>query len=310
MLINQLKSVFRIIIYLIKRALTGSIRFRRETIDFNHENQSVINSLVQQGFTQFSDLIIPPSTGLRLKDKVIGSVFVNGLVQNLAYLKTCILHPPKNVFNAKTFRLNYFRIPKVASTSVLQVLIAHELSVDTSALSQKQIDVAGALYLRQNIDKNMLDFQNLAIVRNPLSRLCSVYKNIFQGSSKDFIFENYLFGLFDREMGFSDFVEQLVKIPPIIADPHLKPQYDLIYQHHGVKAVKIFKIEEIETTLNPYLQANFGFTISHLNKSREATAAYGDYYTLKTARKVYKYYQKDFVAFHYNRDFDDLIRRL
>ena len=309
-MINPIKTIFQIAIYLVKRALTGSIRFRRETIDFNNEKQSVINALIRQGFTQFSDLIKPPGTGRRLKKKVAKSIFISGLVQNLAYFKTCILHPPNNVFSAKTLQLNYFRIPKVASTSILQVLIAHELSVNTGALSQKQIDVIGELYLERNIDKNALDFQNLAIVRNPLSRLYSVYKNIFQAASQNFIFENYLFGLFNRGMRFSDFIEQLVKIPSIIADPHLKPQYDLIYKHHNAEQMKIFKIEEIETALNPYLQANFGFTLNHLNKSDGKTAAYKDFYTLKTAGKVYKYYQKDFLAFNYTDDFDDLIRRL
>ena len=193
---------------------------------------------------------------------------------------------------------------------MLQILIARELSIDTTTLSQKQIDVLGDLLFQNDVEEEVINFQNLAIVRNPLSRIYSVYKSIFKGHSQDFIYESYLFGLFNKDMTFASFVDKLVQIPSTIADYHFKPQYELIYHHQHVKEAKIFKMEEIDTVLNPYLKTNFDISLAHLHKGQEHGESFRDIYSLETARKIYKYYYQDFTFLNYSSEFEALIDEL
>lgn len=307
---SRVKRILQILIYLVNRTISGSIRFRKDSIDFNQEKRLVLDSLIQQGFDQVYHLAKPPSTGVRLRKKVDRSAFFSSLVQNFAYIKTAITHNPNNILSAGTIKMNYFRVPKAASTSILQLLVSKELSIEPEKLSQKQIDILGDLLFQNKLKSHTAHFQNIAIVRNPLSRLHAVYRTIFQGSPKDFIYESYLFGLFTRDMDFDRFVNAVTKIPPTIADYHFRPQYELIYNHQCVRKIKIFKMEEIDTVLNSYLMANFDFTLAHLNKGHSNKEILDNIYSLETARKVYTYYHRDFTYFNYAKDYNDLIMNL
>ena len=143
-----------------------------------------------------------------------------------------------------------------------------------------------------------------SIVRNPFSRLVSVYKGIFETEGdRPFIYQNYLGGILPKYLSFNEFVFRICQIPDRLKDQHIKPQYLFIkpYQKMNLK-VQIFKLEE-PGPINEFL-SRYKMDFPHLNKGTNGSN-YNDYYSKKTKNIVEEMYAHDFELFNYEQKIPD-----
>jgi hypothetical protein len=141
-------------------------------------------------------------------------------------------------------------------------------------------------------------------VRNPFERLVSVYRDFFETRNSNFIYHDYLFGIFPQSISFTEFVNRISVIPDALKDQHMKPQHCFLkfYEQKNI-AVTILKLEETEN-VNLFLQ-HYSLQLPHLNKSGIAYD-YRNYYTLETLRKASGIYQADIENFGYKKELAEL----
>jgi hypothetical protein len=143
------------------------------------------------------------------------------------------------------------------------------------------------------------------IVRNPFTRLVSVYRDLFENKGH-YIYRDYLFGILPQQISFSEFVERLSRIPDRLKDQHLKPQHAFLkYYEQKSLEVKVFKLEEPEP-LNQFLNQR-DLSLPHINKS---TAPYDSYYDLNTFNLVREVYKGDINRFAYKMEEKALLEHL
>ena len=196
---------------------------------------------------------------------------------------------------------SYIRIPKSASTSVSKAMLEKIYPVlKQSAINEKQIN-----YLT-DVNLHVLGTQSanhtyFTIVRNPFSRLVSVYRSFFENNSQDYIYRDYLFGILPPHLSFFDFVDRIAHIPDRLKDQHIKPQNCFLEYYEKKKIeVKVLKLEDSEK-LNQFLSQN-SLQLAHVNKSAE-TYDYRAYYNANTLSKVYELYKMDFERFGYQQEY-------
>lgn len=194
-------------------------------------------------------------------------------------------------------KLFYIRIPKAASTSISSQMLAlinpktkHEL------LSPTQLNFITDAWLKTEINE-VNQHIGFTVVRNPLERLVSVYKDIFLNTDeKPFIYQNYLGGILPKNLSFDEFVNRISRIPDRLKDQHFKPQHLFVrpYLKKGID-VKIFKLEKPELIME--FMAGYGMDFPHINKS--SSTDYMDLYSTKTLKIVQNMYVHDFKLYDY-----------
>jgi hypothetical protein len=169
----------------------------------------------------------------------------------------------------------YFRVPKVASTSLLITL----RKIDNIKLIDYKPD-------------NSFKF---TFVRNPFDRLASCYRHVIQKGAMNNI-QNH--PDLHRDMSFEEFVDAISKIKVEDMDIHFRPQYTFIPEKPDF-------IGKFENLSEDYLTVCKMIGIKapgllHENKTNKTI--FKDYYTQKIVDKVVKLYKKDFELFKYNPD--------
>lgn len=226
----------------------------------------------------------------------------NNLVGQLSFIK--------NSFTLKgghltAGNLSYIRIPKSANTSMSMAML--EKLYPT--LKQKTMDSTQINYLTDvNLHCKKESRENqcyFTTVRNPFSRLVSVYRDFFEHSDSSFIYHDYLFGVLHPQLSFAEFVDRITRIPDRLKDQHIKPQCAFLnyYVKENVP-VKIFKLEEIEK-LQEFL-SSYSLHLPHLNKSTDAYD-FKKYYTPALLRKVHHLYRTDVAKFGYEQEYQNLL---
>lgn len=141
-------------------------------------------------------------------------------------------------------------------------------------------------------DKPIHGYYNFAIVRNPIDRLCSLFKNkvrpdrdtdamYLRGCERP-VFERY--GIFHNGMNFDEFVSAIVSIRD--PDPHFDKQVNLVPE-----GVDVSKME------NYWQLIAISWVLPKLNSS-------GSYHTVmskETKDMIYEHYKEDFIKFGYDR---------
>jgi len=108
------------------------------------------------------------------------------------------------IFSFKKHHATYFRVPKVASTSLL--------------ISFRKVD---------DVDKteNLKSNFKFAFVRNPFDRLASAYRHLIHRASVGSVYNNE--GIY-KYMPFEEFIDVISKIPHEKLDIHFRPQYTFV----------------------------------------------------------------------------------
>lgn len=255
--------------------------------DFNQ-----IRSETLKEFLEF----IPPGKKVMIPHSSRKGVIKN-MIGQMAYFQKSF-RPRGAHLTFKT--LSYIRIPKSGSTSISLEMLRHVYpALKERVLTEKQIN----FLTDANLETENPGATIFTIARNPFSRLVSVYRDFFEKQSS-FIYADYLFGIFAKDISFSEFVHRLALIPDRLKDQHIRPQH-LFFQFYERKGltVRIFHLEK-QDKLNNFLAGN-SLQLHHLNKSADEYD-YRLYYTVETLEKVRSVYATDVVRFGYENDYHEL----
>lgn len=220
-----------------------------------------------------------------------GSTILRSIYINFSYIKTCWTYTPK-YFALDNSNFAYLRIPKCASTSLLEQFIKsknHELRTQT--MTDDQIDVLSEDFSQENIDH----LQIFTIARSPFRRLVSLYVKVFYPSNNFFVYQNYLFGIIKLDFTFHEFVKVISVIPHKLMEQHIRPQY-LFYPN---KKLKTFKLETQKLELKKFL-AQYDITLSQKNKSIDYD--YREFYNSEILELVADIYKKDIEILEYQEE--------
>ena len=284
-MINTGKKYFQFLGLLLKHG-----RFGHSGENFNQSREESLKELLN---------FIPPSCAIALSGGTTSLAWKNAIARNLvaqlAFLKNSLKTKGDHLTSKD---LSYIRIPKSASTSMSKEM----LEKIYPALKQKAITENQINFLTDvNLQPALEDSVNLfTIVRNPFSRLVSVYRDFFE-KKNNFIYRDYLFGVLHQHISFSEFVDRITCIPDQLKDQHIRPQHTFLkYYEKQNLDVKIFKLEHSEQ-LNQFL-SQYDMKLPHLNKSAERYD-FRSYYDAYTLNKVYTLYQVDIEKFDYRQEY-------
>ncbi|MBX2971437.1 MAG: sulfotransferase family 2 domain-containing protein [Cyclobacteriaceae bacterium] len=197
-------------------------------------------------------------------------------------------------------KLFYVRIPKAASTSLSHVMLGLiKPDLKSKSLNATQLNFLADAWMQTQCSTDLKSFTGFTVVRHPVSRLLSVYRDFFLSrESKPFIYQNYLGGILPQNLSFDEFVERIHRIPDRFKDQHFKPQHLFThpYLQKGIP-VQFFKLEDpekLQAFLLPY-----NITLPHLNKTPESTPISYRESTINTIKKVYTF---DFEVYGYDQN--------
>lgn len=180
-------------------------------------------------------------------------------------------HIKHMIFSFDKHNVTYFRVPKVASTSLLMTF--------------RQLDNVEKV---SNYDKDSFKF---AFVRNPFDRLASCFRHVIQkGALQGIQGHPDLY----REMTFDSFVDVISKIEVKNMDIHFRPQYTFIPETPDF----LGKFENLDNDFSELCnKIKINAILIHKNKTDRID--YKTYYNSSTEEKVRKIYKTDFKLFNY-----------
>ncbi len=240
---------------------------------------------------------------IKLRTKLALKPFIGPLLSSLAYMKS-VRRINRNFFFVDSLQLGYVRMLKCASTTVMRsILPVIDSTLKTLMLSDKEVDTLSWHYAKHEI-KEQQRHQLFTVVRNPFSRLVSVYLDLFDSNNPHFPYEGHLFGILKHKMSFVEFVNTLSEIPNELMAPHFISQYQIIQACGGFGRIKIFRLEKDFVELTDFLHS-YSLEINYSNRNK-SVYDYKSYYTADTLYKVYDIYKNDVEQFGYLADFKAL----
>lgn len=194
--------------------------------------------------------------------------------------------------------LAYVRIPRAASTSLSKaMLLANFPHLRKNEFTSGEINFLTDHYLQSHIEKDDSPREFFTVVRNPFARLVSVYRTFFELPHEPFLYDDYLFGILQKNQSFKEFVKTLMVIPDRLKDQHVRPQHRFLRYYEQRKiTVKIMRLEEPEK-ISDFLRAR-GLSFEVVNQSNPSYD-YRRYYDRETVDCVSKMYKADLARFGY-----------
>lgn len=240
-----------------------------------------------------------------LPDKIIPAATTRHsslIVQNLHAAGALIKNSLRNAgghLTAPGKKLFYVRIPKAANTSCSFALLKINFPDLPQAISSTQVNLLTDCWLERTVSPVLKTQTGFTLVRHPLHRLVSVYRDFFERKDADFIYNGYLFGVLPKSISFDEFVLRISKIPNRLKDQHFRPQSCFLetYRKEDIP-VKVFKLEhrdELEGFFSSY-----GIEMPNLNQS-PAPYDYHSYYSSRSLSIAQKMYASDFLLFNYEQ---------
>lgn len=287
----KIRSYIRFFFYVLKHG-----RLKKPYIDFEQTRKDVLQASPASALP--AD-IAAKGAGLytRTRNALLKKPLPGLLITNLAYLKSVpSIH--KQYFVSDQHKLVYLRIFKNASTSILKTMLPELYApVRDHALTDDQVDAVAHYVVRRSLTSHQNHYTMFTVVRNPFERMVSAYTDIFDPASPYFSYEDFLGGIFRKDMSFKEFLTTLAAVPDSLRGPHFASQHSMITQAGGRDKPMIFRLETDKQLLTDFL-ATYGFTIGHQNKSKR-TSNYKDYYDTDTLKLVASIYKDDFDEFGY-----------
>lgn len=277
-------------------------RWKHSGRDFNADRKDALSELTSfvPTKTWFSHLTGFPV----IKNFLMTNSVLRMFITQSALVKES-LTPHGGHLHAPFLNISYIRIPKSASTSLSSLLLkAIYPELAGKDLSPTQINFLADANIRRNIGNDDNSDIFFTVVRNPFERIVSVYRDFISETARDTIYEDYLFGILQRNISFREFVKRVDGIPDRFKDPHLKPQHYFIdfykKRNPNVVVLQLEKPDEIK-----YFLFIYNLEIPHLNAS-ELTYDYREFYDEETLDWVTRVYKQDLKMFGYEQHRRDL----
>lgn len=242
--------------------------------------------------------------------------FMQSIQKKIAFIKVYIrifrlnrvrrgLALESNFYVNPKYRVAYYIIPKVLSSSLCQLMLK-DAGIDfEEGLGHKKH--------KECFDSRLTlgggDDFTFAFVRNPFARLVSTYKDKIVRKlerQKPSPFDDYLGGFLMDVSSFAEFSYWICQISDDLSEPHFVSQYRILSRPNGTVNIDfIGKFETVEEDW-AYIQEKTGLPdLGHFNQT--AKDDWRDYYDVKTAKRVYKRYRKDIEAFGYEGEYEKLL---
>ena len=205
--------------------------------------------------------------------------------------------------------LSYIRIPRAGSTNICRAILQEKFpALRDQVLSSAQVNALTYTCIKRELSDGEKNNAFFTVVRNPFRRIVSVYREFFENKQSPFIYEDYLFGVFNQKMSFSAFVRALTLIPDSLKDQHVKPQHRFLeyYRRRGVE-VTVMKLES-EMDIRSYLEP-YGVKLETSNH-QGMFYDYQGYYDRQTLSDVWGIYQADVERFGYDSIYRKLLSEL
>ncbi len=260
-----------------------------------------------KGFNQFCPKPFKtPAKSIQYERAII--LYGKLLMGQAAFLKNSLTRKAGHLL-VPDLNLAYIRNPKAASTSIaFAMLKAIYPELEKLEPSAEQINFLADVNLHKGLVKGGIPVQYFIVVRNPFERLVSVYRDFFETSSGHFIYDDYLFGILKKDLGFPEFVNRIFQIPDILKDQHLKPQHTFLpFYEKRNQNIKIFKLENHQEIDAFFL--HYKLTLPDINKN-PLQVDYRKYYDSTTLEKAYQMYAKDVHLFGYEELYENLKNHL
>lgn len=247
-------------------------------------------------------------------------LFIRHSLKNALYISRFCLNIIKAyVFNVDFEPVTYFSLnnksivyvinSKAACSSIKRALMNSDNYSEFKETHYSQIH---KLAIERGFQKKMLSKEEkeyffFSFVRNPFSRIVSLFINKFEDHQKIskagyFEYEKHFGGLIKQSYSFEKFVNVICTIPDKMAERHFISQS--YYLQNSCK--KIDFIGKIESFSDDYkvLSQKTGISeyVSFSNKSKGYN--YMDYYDLKTLELVNQRYKEDIKEFGYEKDYE------
>lgn len=155
-----------------------------------------------------------------------------------------------------------------------------------------------------NIPDHILS-KSVAIVRNPYSRLYSIYcyskleKSYWHSNDGTTQFTLHPLFHFTTRSTFEEFVIAVCKHNRFPSDIHLLPQHRWIQKNGSIRSI-ILKMETLNRDISTLLKKEI--KLSRVNVAVDDANEYKKHYTQELADMVYMKYEDDFVLFGYDRN--------
>lgn len=198
-------------------------------------------------------------------------------------------------------RIIYFYIPKCGCTTLKKVF------ADGQGLHYDNPHSAPFERCTPEQAASMAGYSSFAVVRNPLDRLLSLYRDKvrpgyrgwgFKGGVENFVFSPY--GVFIEDMSFRQFAEACLSIPLHDANPHWAPQAWQVSAGEWMPET-IIRFERFAEGVPSFL-ARFGIEaeLPRLNQAwQQDSRPWPEWYSGELLEKAKAYYRKD-IELWYN----------
>lgn len=246
----------------------------------------------------------------------------NKKLHNFAVLRHEFLQQRERVrgegcYTPRTFHIDhakkliYMSNSKVACSSIKASMYCLEEQEDYRSV-HKVANAQKHYELSVPYDK-YADYFKFTFVRNPFARLVSCYVNKLHedreklGKSMERLyFTRYLFGCLNVDKGFHNWARRVCRIPDKWADRHFVSQSYLIHDSEGHLLVNhVYKFENLASDYEPIRERFDLAPLPHYNKTKKGN--WMDYYDLRTAKIVYRYYRRDIDEFGYRDTYEQLL---
>lgn len=233
-------------------------------------------------------------------------IFLANRKQNILHLKDTVTYgsrSPKHFYIDYDKKVIYIRTAKCGCSSIRNSMgydgkeetIRDTISYDTGK------------YIKHRLTPTESDFYIFSFVRNPFDRLVSLYENQYNGNPLRYLDTNRASIYIMYNKGFEYFIWEVLSSTKWNMDTHYKTLYDELYTdglHRTLIPDYVGRFENFEEDFK-VLSDRFGFKpLPKLNPSQRGD--WRDYYTLKTAERVYQKFEKDFHTFGYDDCYDEL----
>jgi len=243
----------------------------------------------------------PPANGSRLLKWTPANPYLKAWFVQAAFIKNAMRAKGGHLW-VPDLQLACIRIPKAASTALsFMMLKARYPDLKTLPLLPEKINYLADENLQAHSIPEISQTKFFAVVRDPFSRIVSVYRAFFENPQPHFLYEDYLFGVMRKDFSFLEFLRVLELIPDRLKDQHLKPQSAILDFYRQKKIdVKTLKLEE-PGNIRRFLSA-YDLDFDIRNKS-ETEYDYRQYYDKEAAEIVHRIYARDIHIFGYGSQY-------